>query len=69
MAAILAVFAAILGLPLLGILTGMAQLGYYRLRHTPADDIPPFLILMLRGMILGLALIAIGTVTSHIVSR
>ncbi len=69
LALLIATTAAIFGLPLLGILVGLIQLGWYRLRKTPEDDIPFFGILVLRGMILGLALIAVGAVASHLASR
>ena len=69
MAALFAFFAAILVLPVLAIGLGLVQLGWYRLRRTPADDVPFFLILMLRGMIVGLAMVAAGAVASHFISR
>ncbi len=66
MALLLATAAAIFGLPLLGILVGLLQLGWYRLRKTPEDDIPFFGYLVLRGMIAGLALIAVAAILSHL---
>ena len=66
MALLLATAAAIFGLPLLGILVGLLQLGWYRLRKTPEDDIPFFGFLVLRGMIAGLALIAVAAILSHL---
>ena len=66
MALFLATFAALFGLPILGIILGYLQLGWYRLRKTPADDVPFFGILMFRGMLVGMALIAIGAIASHL---
>ena len=63
---LIATAAAIFGLPILGILTGFAQLGWYRFRKTPADDIPFFGFLVLRGMIEGLAIIAVCAIISHL---
>ncbi len=63
---VIATLAVLFGLPLLGILLGMIQLGWYRLRETPADDVPPFLILVFRGMLVLLALITAGTIASHV---
>jgi ABC-type xylose transport system permease subunit len=62
----LATFAALFALPLLGVVLGYLQLGWYRWRKTPADDVPFFGILMFRGMLVGMALIAIGTIASHL---
>ena len=64
----LATFAALFGLPLLGIILGFLQLGWYRWRKTPADDVPFFGILMFRGMLVGLAVIAIGAIASHLLA-
>ena len=64
----IATFAALFALPILGIILGYIQLGWYRWRKTPADDVPFFGILMFRGMLVGMALIAIGTITSHVVA-
>jgi hypothetical protein len=62
----LATFAALFALPILGIMLGYIQLGWYRWRKTPADDVPFFGILMFRGMLVGMALIAVGTIASHV---
>ncbi len=68
MSAILALFGVIVLLPMLGIALGLVQLGWYRWCKTPADDVPFFLILMLRGMIVCLAVVAAGAVASHFMS-
>jgi hypothetical protein len=64
----IATFAALFGLPILGIILGYIQLGWYRWRKTPADDVPFFGILMFRGMLVGLAVIAIGAIVSHVLA-
>jgi hypothetical protein len=69
MALLLATLAALFGLPLLGALLGWIQVGWYRLRKTPPDDIPFFPFLVFRGMLVLLALIAAGTVTAHVLSQ
>jgi hypothetical protein len=69
MGAILATLAAIIGMPLLGIVLGLVQLWWYRLRKTPEDDIPFFLALVIRGMLVLLALIAVGAIASHLAAR
>ena len=68
MALVLATLAALFGLPLLGVLAGLLQLGWYRWRKTPADDVPFFPFLMFRGMLVGLALIAVATVSAHLLA-
>ena len=54
---VLATLAALIGLPALGMFAGFVQLAWYRLRRTPADDIPFFGFLVLRGMIVGLGVL------------
>ena len=61
----LATFAALFGLPLLGVAMALVQLAWYRWRRTPADDVPFFLFLVFRGMLVGLALIAVGAISAH----
>lgn len=68
MALLLATLAALFGLPLLGILLGWVQLGWYRLRKTPPDDIPFFPFLMFRGVLVGFALVAVATIASHVIA-
>jgi hypothetical protein len=65
---VLASLAAIFGIPLGGALIGWLQLVWYRWRKTPEDDIPFFLILVFRGMLVLMGLIAVATVTSHVVA-
>ena len=64
----IATFLALFGLPLLGILAALVQLAWYRWRKTPAEDVPYFLILVFRGMLVGLALIAMGTIAAHLLA-
>ena len=69
MGAILAILAAVIGMPLLGILLGLAQVAWYRMRKTPEDDIPFFLALVIRGMLVVLAVITVGAIVSHLAAR
>jgi hypothetical protein len=64
----LASVAAILGVPLCGALLGFLQLAWYRWRKTPEDDIPFFLILVFRGMLVLMGLIVVAAVASHVVA-
>ena len=69
MAAILAILAAVIGMPLLALTLGWVQVLWYRLRKTPEDDIPFFLALVFRGMLVVLAIITVGAIASHVLAR
>ncbi len=64
----LASIAAVFGVPLGGALLGFVQLAWYRWRKTPEDDIPFFLILVFRGMLVLMGLVAVAAVASHVVA-
>ena len=59
---LLAVIAAVIGLPVFAVLLALAQWAVYRVLVSrgllPADDVPFAGILVMRGMVLGLVLIA-----------
>ena len=66
---LLAVVAAVIGLPLFGALIGFVQLAVYRVLvrrgALPEDDVPFFGLLLMRGMVLGMVLIAGMAVASR----
>ncbi len=67
---IIASIAAVLCVPVLGAALGLAQSSYYRARvrrgAMPADQVPFFGVLLMRGMILVFCLIAVGAIASTI---
>jgi len=69
MGAILAILAAVIGMPVLGIILGWVQVAWYRMRKTPEDDIPFFLALVIRGLLVVLAVITVGAIASHLAAR
>ena len=69
---ILATVIAALCVPVLGALLGAAQLAWYRARvrsgALPPDQVPFFGVLLLRGMMLVFALLALGTIVVNLLS-
>ena len=70
--AILPTLAAVIALPLSGIILGLVQHAWYRRRVAAGtlteDDVPFFGLLLLRGMLVGMVVVGSGAIAVHAVT-
>jgi hypothetical protein len=61
---------AVIGLPVFGIVLGLLQQAWYRRQvragRLPEDEVPFFGLLLLRGMLVGFALLAVAAIVANL---